>query len=320
MNVFIITEGTAQTGYGHLTRCLAMYQGFEEKGIIPTIIANCDENGKKVLCETNLESFDWIIDQEKLISIIKKADIAIIDSYLAEMPIYEKIHEVVKKSIYIDDTMRINYPPGIIINGTVGAENLCYQKDDKHMYLLGLEYTPLRKAFWDIPPKKQNKMIENVLITIGGQDIRGITFKILDAVLNSFPSFCYHVVIGYNDYQNMIVNYQQYKNVTFYQSLNAEEMRDLMLKCDLAISAAGQTTYELARTYIKTIALGVAENQLYNIRGWLSKGFIKSEIWYNQTNYLNDINIAFNIYYESPFYKHPLLDGQGVRRIVNSLL
>mgnify|MGYP005664809967 CR=1 FL=1 len=51
MNVFIITEGNAQTGYGHLTRCLAVYQGFEEHNIVPTLIANCDDNGRKILMD-----------------------------------------------------------------------------------------------------------------------------------------------------------------------------------------------------------------------------------------------------------------------------
>ena len=31
MNVFIITEGTKNTGFGHITRCLSLYQAFEER-------------------------------------------------------------------------------------------------------------------------------------------------------------------------------------------------------------------------------------------------------------------------------------------------
>lgn len=49
MKVIILTEGTRTTGYGHLTRCQSIYQAFEEKGIIPVYIANCDERGKEIL-------------------------------------------------------------------------------------------------------------------------------------------------------------------------------------------------------------------------------------------------------------------------------
>lgn len=50
-------------------------------------------------------------------------------------------------------------------------------------------------------------------------------------------------------------------------------MLSLMLKCDIAVTAAGQTTYELARIGLPTIAIGVVENQKFNIDGWLEIGF-----------------------------------------------
>ena len=166
----------------------------------------------------------------------------IVDSYLAERTLYQKISEIVTVVVYIDDNVRLEYPPGIIVNGSVGAEYLPYKKDDQHKYLLGLDYTPLRKAFWNIPKRKSNNIVGNVLITIGGNDIRGITFQILGIVLASFPDFNYHIVLGYNDFHSKCIEYRN-NNVGFYSELSAEKMCDLMLKCDLAISAAGQTSY-----------------------------------------------------------------------------
>jgi len=43
MKVFIITEGGKNIGFGHITRCLSLYQAFEEKEIIPEFILNSDE-------------------------------------------------------------------------------------------------------------------------------------------------------------------------------------------------------------------------------------------------------------------------------------
>ena len=40
MKVFIITEGGKNIGFGHITRCLSLYQAFEEKGILPKFIIN----------------------------------------------------------------------------------------------------------------------------------------------------------------------------------------------------------------------------------------------------------------------------------------
>jgi UDP-4-amino-4,6-dideoxy-N-acetyl-beta-L-altrosamine N-acetyltransferase len=52
-------------------------------------------------------------------------------------------------------------------------------------------------------------------------------------------------------------------------------MRDVMLESDIAISACGQTLYELARVGVPTVAVAVAENQMNNAEGWREAGFIE---------------------------------------------
>lgn len=320
MKVFIVTEGFQSTGYGHLTRCLALYQAFEERGIQPTFIANCDESGKKYLGKINLDIYNWLEKSDKFIEQINGSEIAIIDSYLASKEIYSWISECVEKAVYIDDFLRIEYPKGIIINGTIGAENLPYKRNPNQRYLLGIDYIPLRKEFWDIPDIKRNEKVQNVLITFGGQDIRNLTFTILDSLLESFTPFNYHVVLGGN---NTIENLDKYNgdNVNFYSSLNAKQMLELMLKCDLAITTAGQTTYELVRVGLQTIAIGVADNQKYNLKGWIEKGFLKKEIWYNQINFSDELlNLLKEIHYSDKKGNNAYCDGQGARRIVDLLV
>lgn len=147
MKVAIITEGFNGTGYGHLTRCLSLYQAFEEKNIIPLYIANCDEDGKKFIGNVNLLQFDWLNNAEKLYNTINDYDIAIIDSYLAPLEIYEKIHKNVKKAVYFDDYLRLNYPPGVIVNGAIGAEKLPYKKMTDICIYLALNIYLLEKNF-----------------------------------------------------------------------------------------------------------------------------------------------------------------------------
>jgi UDP-2,4-diacetamido-2,4,6-trideoxy-beta-L-altropyranose hydrolase len=317
MNVFIITEGNAQTGYGHLTRCLSIYQGFEGHDITPTLIAICDENGKKVLGNISLRAFDWIENQEKLVEMISGADIAIIDSYLADLPLYVRIYKSVKKTVYLDDTLRLDYPPGTIINGAVNAEFLPYAMDDQHSYLLGLDYTPMRKAFWDIPERVQKDKVENVLITIGGNDTRGVTFQVLEAVRKSFPILTYHVVMGFNNINEYREQYDQLDNIFFYHSLDEYEIRELMIKCDLAISAAGQTTYELIRTAIPSIFIQIVDNQQNNIQGWHEKKAINQIITLNDDFYLQKVVLAVEKFILPNELEFP---GTGVEAIVKRII
>jgi UDP-2,4-diacetamido-2,4,6-trideoxy-beta-L-altropyranose hydrolase len=316
MKVCIVTEGTAKTGYGHLTRCLALFQGFEEKNIIPTFIANCDESGKQVLKDIQIENIDWIADTEGLLKTVQGSDITIIDSYLAELSLYEKVSAGTKRCVYLDDTQRLQYPPGVIINGAVGAEDLSYQNANGNDLLLGLEYTPLRKEFWDINVNAGTKSKTDILVTIGAQDYDEISIGVLEVLLKNFPQYSYHVVLGFHDFGEKLTLFKKSKQVTFYDSLNASEMRNLMYKCWLAVSAAGQTSYELARCGVGMILILVAENQLGNITGWSKKGLIKNGIKRdNLPTLIDDFQYRVNCSQDT----WPQTSGQGVRKIVTYL-
>ena len=310
MKVAIITEGFQGTGYGHLTRCLSIYQAFEEKNITPLYIANCDEEGKNFIPNTNLLQLNWIESVDEFLSKIKGYDIAVIDSYLAPLEIYEKIYRTVKKAVYIDDYLRLNYPPGVIVNGTVGAENLPYKKDDEHDYLLGIKYIPLRKEFWDIKAQKRDKQKTlNVLITFGGQDIENLTSEVLFHLHKKYPNFNYLVIVNSNFKPQIYGN-----NIFYYSLLDAKEMLCLMIKADIAITAAGQTTYELARVGVPTIAVGTADNQKNNILGWMENNFITKEIWCDDKDMLKQIDSQITTIIKN--VNEQLVDGQGARRIV----
>lgn len=308
-----MTEGYKGTGYGHLTRCLSIYQAFEEKGIKPLYVANCDEEGKKFIPNVILLQMNWIEQTGKLIETITDFDIAVIDSYLAPKELLEWIYKVVNKVIYIDDFVRLDYPPGVVVNGTIGAENLPYKKDEKHRYLLGNDYIPLRREFWDVELHKRDGNVKNILITFGAQDIRNLSSKVLAFLHEQYPICDYYVVGG-----KLPTDELKKENVHYFDSLNAEKMLELMVNTDLAVSAAGQTTYELARIGLPTIIIGVAENQINNIIGWKFFGYIKEELWYDDEDLLDRIKTLV-LDYSSATIRKSVIDGQGARRIVANI-
>jgi spore coat polysaccharide biosynthesis predicted glycosyltransferase SpsG len=110
MKVFIITEGGKDIGFGHITRCLSLYQAFEEKGIKPKFIINGDNNIKCLLNGANYQLLNWIEKPDKVFELIKDSDIAIIDSYLVDISVYNTLSDLVKLPVYIDDNKRLDYP------------------------------------------------------------------------------------------------------------------------------------------------------------------------------------------------------------------
>jgi spore coat polysaccharide biosynthesis predicted glycosyltransferase SpsG len=56
---------------------------------------------------------------------------------------------------------------------------------------------------------------------------------------------------------------------------DAAQMKQIMETSDMAVSAGGQTLYELARMGVPTIAVSIIDNQQYDIDGLLKAGFIE---------------------------------------------
>ena len=326
MKISIITEGFSKTGYGHITRCLSLYQAFEEKYIHATLYINGDDNVKSLLPDSNHKIIDWAAHPIKLIGDIKNSDVIIIDSYLAGKDFYDNISKHAKVSLFIDDTLRLDYPAGILLNGTINAETFPYKKKPGKESLLGTKYIPLRKEFWNAENRKFNRELSSILITIGATDSQNLTSSILKSLQESFPAIKKKVVIGSSFInKNEIENLRDSTTELFY-SPPASLMRYLMLSSDIAITAAGQTLYELAACGTPSIAIVVAENQKNNIQEWKRKGFLLNTIYYSDVNFTRRIIEQMQTLQSITVRKKlsrigkKNVDGQGSIRVVNYLI
>ncbi len=274
MNVCILTEGGKNIGFGHITRCTAIYQALQERAVQPTFIINCDESVRQQFKGgVSSISFNWLNDIERLFLCIRDADIVFVDSYLADYDLYEKISSVAKTGVYFDDDIRIEYPTGFVVNGVVFAERMPYPERSDIRYLLGTWYTPLKKEFWDVPEKPIRPILETAMITFGGADICNLTPKVLELLQDAYPRLSKKVIVG-SGFQNTVeIERLKDKRTELIYCPDAAEMKKVMLESDIAISAGGQTLYELARVGVPTIVVAVADNQSVNIRGWQEAGF-----------------------------------------------
>ncbi|MCX6175224.1 MAG: bifunctional UDP-2,4-diacetamido-2,4,6-trideoxy-beta-L-altropyranose hydrolase/GNAT family N-acetyltransferase [Ignavibacteriales bacterium] len=326
MKISIITEGFSKTGYGHITRCLSLYQAFEKKYILPTLYINGDDNVRSLLPNTNYKIIDWAAHPTKLIGEIKNSDIVIIDSYLVGKDFYENISKHAKVSLFIDDNIRIDYSDGIILNGTINAETFPYKKKPGKEFLLGTKYIPLRKEFWNAVNRKFNKELSSILITFGATDSQNLTCSVLKSLHENFPAIKKKVVVGSGFINKDEIEKLRDINTELFYSPSALLMRELMLFSDIAITAAGQTLYELAATGTPSIAIAVAENQKNNILEWKRKGFLLNTIYHNDVNFIRRIIEQFQTLQSISVRKKLSgigvnnVDGQGSIRVVNYLI
>jgi len=282
--IVFLTEAGKNIGFGHIVRCASVCQAFEKLGIKSQLIVNGDESVRDFLRGMNFVIFDWLNDQKTLTDIIKSSDIVFVDSYLADYELYKKVSNTVRTAVYFDDNLRIEYPRGIVLNGAISVDQMPYPKRKGISYLLGVQYAPLRKEFWNVPVSRIHSSLEVVMITFGGADTRNLTPKILRLLNDVYPKLLKKVVIGMGFRHTAEIERFKNKYTELIYYPDASVMKNVMLESDIAISACGQTLYELARMGVSTIGLCVAQNQLRGIEGWEKTGFLEFVGWYNHKN------------------------------------
>ncbi len=322
ITVLMLTEGGDRIGFGHITRCLSLYQAFEAKGILPEFVINGDASIDGVLKNRQHKRFNWLEHMDRIRASIKDSDMVIIDSYLADVNFYREVSDSVRVPVYIDDNKRVDYPKGLVVNGSISAEMLHYPVTEDIAYLLGPKYIPLRKEFWDVPEKKIREKIERIMITFGGDDARNMTPSVLRLLAMQYPHVAKNVIIGrgYRNKEEIETAADGGTELIYFPG--AEGMKTVMLESDIAISAGGQTLYELARGGVPAVVVAMADNQMNNIEGGQRAGCIEYAGWWEDGMLLDNVRGALKQLEDSDRREkmsqtgRTLVDGNGAKRIV----
>jgi len=324
MRTLIFTEGGSQIGLGHIARCSSLYDELEARGIDVEFIIHGDIGHFDIIKSYKYKVVNWL-SFELLNNYIKESDYCIVDSYLASEDLYQIISNRAKKSLFIDDNGRINYPNGIVVNPSLNTRAVKYPTRDTNCYLLGSKYVILREPFIQINRDSIRPQVEEVLIIMGGSDVHNLTPTILNLLSSKYPSIIFNVVIG-NSFKNIDeIKQHSLNNIKYYESVSAEEMKTIMLKSDLAITAAGQTIHELIATQTPFIPIKVAENQNNNVAALKESNLVESVIEYDdpllkekilsEYQKMNEFNTRKEL---SNKYKK-VIDGLGSKRIIDAL-
>ncbi|MGB6127789.1 MAG: UDP-2,4-diacetamido-2,4,6-trideoxy-beta-L-altropyranose hydrolase [Psychrilyobacter sp.] len=310
--VFILTEGGEGIGFGHITRCSALYEEIEKYNLeVEFLVFGKGIEG--ILEGKSYKNVDWK-DINYLSKKISKEDYIIIDSYLTELEVYNWLSENTKKMLIIDDNMRLDYPKSIVVNPSLYGSELEYPKNKNIEYLLGKDYMILRKEFNEVSKHKRKEKIEKILITVGGTDLNNLTPKLLKYLKEIDENFEINVIISKN-FHNLdeIKNTMTAKTKLIY-NLCAKEMKKIMESSDFAITACGQTIQELLILRVPFLGVVTATNQKKNAR--ILKKFDMYIIEDLNVEFLKEIKQSLK---DKKDLKK-IIDGSGKNKIVAELL
>ncbi|NCU31592.1 MAG: hypothetical protein EOM23_01345 [Candidatus Moranbacteria bacterium] len=327
MKVAIITEGGHGIGFGHLTRCLSLTHELTREGSDVYILINNDFRVKQMM---RLNDSVFFYDQVDMIwdFFLKERscfDVCIVDSYLLQRADYNRIKNSCRLLVCFDDDHRIAYPHGILINAAWRADKIGYDEVN-HLCLLGPDYITVRPAFRHCSRNHIREEIERALIILGGFDAHHLIPRVQKLLLsNANKNLKIDVIWGDRADADESCLATKCSRVNYHFGLNDEEISTIMLSADIAISACGQTLYELARTGTPTIGIGVAENQRLNISGWSDCGFLQFAGWFNAENLEKKLIYHMRSLGEIDKRQHlamigqKFVDGLGVQRIVGAI-
>jgi UDP-2,4-diacetamido-2,4,6-trideoxy-beta-L-altropyranose hydrolase len=200
----------------------------------------------------------------------------ILDSYHIDNDYISAIRQAGFITIVIDDLAAHPFAAHLVVNGAAGSETIPYRSSvGDTIFLLGPRYVPLHTAFWDAPAPVRSPTVHRILVTVGGTDTGQALQTILRAVDIVPAPFSVTAVIGpFADPDTPEPVPGDYRhNLTVARA--PHHLRDLMTESDLAVSAGGQTLYELAACGIPTVAVQVYGNQRSNVRCLADAGIVR---------------------------------------------
>lgn len=292
-------DASIQIGSGHVMRCLTLANEMAQQGAECSFICRrhhgnliekiqehgyevyplplesdsyVESNNKAVLAHAN-----WLVstqqrDAELSCSIVEqiKPNWLIVDHYSLDEIWEKRLRQYCKKIMVIDDLADRKHNCAVLLDQNFGRDPqdyAAYVNEDCEL-LCGSNYALLRPEFaewrsYSLERRQHNKLA-SILINLGGVDKDNITTKILKVLqTKSLPDHCsITIVMGSTSPWIEAVKQQaaimQWRTVV---KVGVDNMAELMANSNLAIGAAGSTSWERCCLGLPTIILVLADNQ-----------------------------------------------------------
>ena len=326
-------------GLGHLHRCLALAEAIYQRGARVVFLLSASEGDvgrikrSKFCCESigNLGR-GGVEDCERTKFSARNYECrtVVIDSYAVNNEFIEKLRNSGFRVVVINDDTDAPSSAHVVVNGGAHAQQLLYKSvEGDTKFLLGPRYALLRQQFWNVSTKEIRRAVNNVLLCVGGDDSLGVMPQLvrqLDAVIDKKCRF--NVVIG-----PYSVNRDEIEQIVLPTSrelrlvLESEDLFELMITNDVAVTAGGQTAYELVATGTPLLAVALFDNQRLGVRALADAGALLFSELSESEQLPNDLFRMFAVLVSDASLRQRLsrvaqstIDGMGAQRVAEALV
>ena len=352
------TDASFTIGTGHVMRCLTQANALVEGGADVSFISReheghlCDlieERGFAVhRLPAPAEGFTieatpahaawlgakWQEDADQTGAVIKtlgvKPDWLVVDHYALDSRWERALRPLVGRIFVIDDLADRTHDCDLLLDQNLFEDmqtRYATKVPEDCRLLLGPEYALLQPIYAElhdrIPPREGP--IKRILISFGGADRDNLTGRVLAAFLSlNRPDIDVDVVISDSSPYAPGIRDQVAGHANIHLHSNLPTLAPLMAKVDLAIGAAGTTSWERLCLGLPALVVTLAENQRPIADGLQRLGLVR---WLGHKDGVSEqsIRLALVELFEEGIDEgwslrcHSAVDGKGVNRVSAAL-
>jgi UDP-2,4-diacetamido-2,4,6-trideoxy-beta-L-altropyranose hydrolase len=276
--LLVRADANARIGAGHIMRALALAHAWLEAGGQVCFLSACDnvalaERVRSAGIMWQPLAADASLDDQVEAALAQSGrpeaapvrPWVLLDGYHFRLRHQRAFKAAGYRVLCLDDLAALPaYAADLVVNQNVGAERLPYAADgDETEFLLGSRYAVLRPEFRSRKiSRPTGRPLQNVLITFGGADPSGLTERAIRAC-QGISGLAVRVIVGpLNPNGKRIRATLQETGVRAKICTAVRDMTGAMAWADVALTAAGQTCWEMAHLGLPSLAVAVAENQM----------------------------------------------------------
>lgn len=312
MKVVFRVDASLRIGTGHIMRCLTLADALAARGADCQFICRAHEgNLIDFICEKgyvthtlpqihtekhifkgiNLFHRQWLgatqeqdADACRKILASLRVDWLIVDHYAIDIAWERALQQHYCKLMVIDDLADRLHSCDVLVDQTFGRDKADYYPflTRSCRILCGAEYALLRSEFADLRgyslQRRVRPSMRALLITMGGVDNGNATGRILQALQGCpLPEDC-RITVVMGQTAPWLKDVRERAKSMFWPTqvlVGVRNMASLMAESDLAIGAAGATSWERCCLGLPTLMLVQAENQMKVAHGLEQAGAAK---------------------------------------------
>jgi UDP-2,4-diacetamido-2,4,6-trideoxy-beta-L-altropyranose hydrolase len=275
VKVLLRADASARQGTGHVMRCLTLAEALGVAGH-HVVLATNDSGVPWLDGLVQRQGLDVVnVEQHSLDSELVRSlqpDWLVVDSYVISPPAISACQPSTRVLAIIDGDDR-SIGADLFLDHNIGAENFSWSAGVRARLLGGSHYALVRHSIVEARRQHPWRFVADpphVLAVMGGSDPTGTIVPVTRALCSLTSPITSTIIAApmWRDDVESIIN----NRTGFQVSSPTTELPALLAQTDIALSAAGTSSWEICTLGIPSVLMSVVENQRASLRELTDRG------------------------------------------------